>query len=114
MGSLPNFYTLLFLSVFSTSLSVLGYDLTIVHNNDVHAHYDQTNVRSGDCSKTDAEAGECYGGEARRVTIIEDARANIPNTVVLDAGDRYVGKCLCLIRSFARSNEYVCLLSIPF
>lgn len=73
------------------SLLSSGYDLTIVHNNDVHAHYDQTSVYSGDCSDTAASEGKCYGGEARRVTVIQNARANIPNTVVLDAGDRFVG-----------------------
>ena len=85
--------------VFLLNLPVvlLGYELTIVHNNDVHAHYDQTNVNSGDCSKEQAEAGQCYGGEARRITVIKNARANIPNTIVLDAGDRYVGKCYFLV-----------------
>ena len=76
-------------------LSASGYDLTIVHNNDVHAHYDQTSVYSGECSDTAASEGKCYGGEARRVTVIKDARANIPNTVVLDAGDRFVGRLAC-------------------
>ena len=97
MGSLFTFHRSLFLSIFLAILSsVFGYDLTIVHNNDVHAHFDQTSVLSGDCSKADAEAGQCYGGEARRVTIIKDARANIQNTVVLDAGDRFVGKFIYL------------------
>ena len=104
MVALKIFRTFLWFFVFYTNIfSAFGYYLTIVHNNDVHAHFDQTNVRSGDCSPKDAEAGECYGGEARRVTVIENARRNIPNTVVLDAGDRFVGKCRSVGRSVGLS-----------
>ena len=71
--------------------SVVGYDLIIVHNNDVHAHFEQINKYSGECSAEQAAKDECFGGEARRITIIKEARANFSNTLVLDAGDRFTG-----------------------
>ena len=71
--------------------SVFGYDLIIVHNNDVHAHFEQINKYSGECSDEQAAKDECFGGEARRITTIKEARANFSNTLVLDAGDRFTG-----------------------
>ena len=73
------------------SVLVKGYELTIVHNNDVHAHFEQMNKYSGECTDADAQKEACYGGEARRVTFIKSARANYSNTLVLDAGDRFTG-----------------------
>ncbi|XP_052809054.1 snake venom 5'-nucleotidase-like [Mya arenaria] len=67
------------------------YQLTIVHNNDVHAHFDETNSRAGECSPEQVHANQCYGGEARRNWFIKDARARYANTLVLDAGDRFTG-----------------------
>ncbi|XP_060560431.1 snake venom 5'-nucleotidase-like [Ruditapes philippinarum] len=67
------------------------FTLTIVHNNDVHAHFDQINVYSGECTDGQAREGKCYGGEARRNQFIKDARAHYKNTLVLDAGDRFTG-----------------------
>ena len=52
-------FLLLFLHCFIHSIS--GYDLTIVHNNDIHAHFDETNVFAGACSEEQANNGECYG-----------------------------------------------------
>ena len=43
-----------------------GYQLTIVHNNDVHAHFDETNTRAGECSPRNKADNVCVGGEARR------------------------------------------------
>ena len=76
---------------------LFGYDLTIVHNNDVHAHFEQINKYSGECSDEQAARDECFGGEARRITIIKEARANFSNTLVLDAGDRFTGNIWFLI-----------------
>jgi 2',3'-cyclic-nucleotide 2'-phosphodiesterase (5'-nucleotidase family) len=47
------------------------FTLTIVHNNDVHAHFDQINVYSGECTDGQAREGKCYGGEARRNQFIK-------------------------------------------
>ncbi|KAH3736665.1 hypothetical protein DPMN_043238 [Dreissena polymorpha] len=72
--------------------SAEDFQLTIVHNNDVHAHFDEVNSHSGECSPAQAAANSCYGGEARRNAFIKDARRRYGNrTLVLDAGDRFTG-----------------------
>ena len=81
----------LFLLHCTFPIYVEAFDLTIIHNNDVHAHFEQINGYSGECTDEDASKDACYGGEARRVTIINETRSNIPNTLVLDAGDRFTG-----------------------
>lgn len=66
-----------------------GLELTLLHVNDMHARYEQTNKLSGTCSDWDAKAGNCYGGHARVATIIKQARQEDPNVLVLNAGDTY-------------------------
>lgn len=41
------------------------FDLTILHLNDFHARYEQTNVVSGRCSEDEAAKNRCFGGFAR-------------------------------------------------
>lgn len=48
-----------------------GFDLTIVHNNDVHAHFDEIDQYYGECSPDEEKAHQCYGGEARRNWFIQ-------------------------------------------
>lgn len=40
-------------------------ELIILHNNDMHARFDQTNVNGGTCTQEDANTDKCYGGFAR-------------------------------------------------
>jgi len=40
-------------------------EFIILHNNDMHARFEQTSVTSGICSQEDANTNQCYGGFAR-------------------------------------------------
>lgn len=53
------------------------FKLTIVHNNDVHAHFDEINVHSGECKDEQARNNDCYGGEARRNAFIKGDLINV-------------------------------------
>jgi 5'-nucleotidase / UDP-sugar diphosphatase len=53
-----------------------SFALTIMHTNDVHAHYDPV----GD-----------YGGIARQATLVKQIRAEVDYSLLLDAGDRFTG-----------------------
>ncbi|MCD4686045.1 MAG: 5'-nucleotidase C-terminal domain-containing protein [Anaerolineae bacterium] len=53
-----------------------GFSLTIMHTNDVHAHYDP---------------GDEYGGIARQATLVQQIRAAAEYSLLLDAGDRFTG-----------------------
>lgn len=42
-----------------------NFELLILHNNDMHARFEQTSQLSGACTVADREAGKCYGGFPR-------------------------------------------------
>lgn len=42
-----------------------NFELLILHNNDMHARFEQTSQLSGACTTADREAGKCYGGFPR-------------------------------------------------
>ncbi len=60
--------------------SARDFTLTILHNNDLHAHIEPTNIR-----------GKLYGGHARMATLIKKYRASDPNVVLLNGGDTFQG-----------------------
>lgn len=42
-----------------------NFELLILHNNDMHARFEQTSQLSGACTTADRAAGKCYGGFPR-------------------------------------------------
>lgn len=52
--------------------------LTVMHTNDTHSHHEPQG-RSGN------------GGAARQATVVKSIRAQVENSVLLDAGDRFTG-----------------------
>lgn len=44
-------------------------EITILHNNDMHARFEQVNQKTGICQQKNAEANKCYGGFARVATV---------------------------------------------
>ena len=67
------------------------FTLTILHTNDVHARIDQFDSSGNSCDAEEAAANECFGGAARIKTVVDQVRAEAPNTVLLDAGDQFQG-----------------------
>uniref|UniRef100_A0A1B0CVT4 5'-nucleotidase n=2 Tax=Lutzomyia longipalpis TaxID=7200 RepID=A0A1B0CVT4_LUTLO len=72
------FFLNFFVLVFSTELALLtasaaaedgSYEIIILHINDMHARFDQTNAGSNKCQEKDKIASKCYGGFARVSTI---------------------------------------------
>ncbi|KIN70862.1 5''''-nucleotidase [Sulfitobacter noctilucae] len=85
---------------FLTSVAALGlmaggasadYTLTILHTNDFHARFEPISKYDGPCAAEDNTAGECFGGSARLVTAIADARARSNNAILVDGGDQFQG-----------------------
>ena len=67
-------------------------NLTILHTNDFHDRFEPISQYDGPCSAEDNDAGECFGGIARMVTAIGDARERAgDNVLLLDAGDQFQG-----------------------
>lgn len=84
--------TLLILVVVAVTLNVCcTFDLTILHTNDIHARIEQFNAFGSECKAQDALDSACFGGEARRLTKVNEIRSQRPNVLLLDAGDRFLG-----------------------
>ncbi len=67
------------------------YTLTILHTNDFHARFEPINSSDSGCSAENAATGECFGGSARLVTAIADARDRSDNAILVDGGDQFQG-----------------------
>ncbi|SDI48510.1 bifunctional metallophosphatase/5'-nucleotidase [Lutimaribacter saemankumensis] len=77
--------------MFCAGVAQADYSLTILHTNDFHARFEPISKYDSGCSAEDNQAGECFGGTARLVSAIADARARSNNTVLFDGGDQFQG-----------------------
>ena len=75
----------------SAGMAQADYTLTILHTNDFHARFEPISKFDSGCSEEDNAAGECFGGSARLVTAIEDARGRTNNSILVDGGDQFQG-----------------------
>nr|KAF7438278.1 hypothetical protein H0235_000669 [Vespula pensylvanica] len=94
-------YTLLLIAVLSqTCLGFTGrglvypgqtdfFELSIIHLNDFHARFQQTNPTSGTCHV--GQEKDCVGGISRVYTAVNRLKKERPNAIFLNAGDHYQG-----------------------
>ncbi|WP_299784680.1 bifunctional metallophosphatase/5'-nucleotidase [uncultured Marivita sp.] len=75
----------------SAGVAQADYSLTILHTNDFHARFEPISKYDSGCSAEDNDAGECFGGSARLMTAIGDARARSNNHILVDGGDQFQG-----------------------
>lgn len=68
-----------------------GYSLTILHTNDVHGRVAEFDGFGSTCSDEDAAEGNCFGGVARRATMIDQIRSEVDNVILVDGGDQFQG-----------------------
>lgn len=80
---------LLFLT-YVTPYHVWSFDLTILHTNDIHSHLGGTKEESGKPCFTSTTPHR-VGVMARLAQSTLDIRQSTPNTILLDAGDQFVG-----------------------
>uniref|UniRef100_A0A1L8EEN9 5'-nucleotidase n=2 Tax=Haematobia irritans TaxID=7368 RepID=A0A1L8EEN9_HAEIR len=70
-------------------------EFIILHNNDMHARFEQTSVDSGKCTDEMANTNKCYGGFARVAHEVRKYREEAQNggtpVLYLNAGDTYTG-----------------------
>lgn len=67
-----------------------SFDLTILHTNDMHAHLGGIKEKTEKPCFT-SNTSNCVGGVARLAQAILDIRQTVPNSILLDAGDHFVG-----------------------
>ena len=88
------------------------FDLTILHTNDFHARFEPISAYDGPCSAEDNTAGECFGGTARLVNAIKDAKERAGNKPLLlvDGGDQFQGTLFYTQYKGAMSAEMMNML----
>ncbi|MBV0912696.1 bifunctional metallophosphatase/5'-nucleotidase [Anianabacter salinae] len=75
----------------TSGAALADYQLTVLHTNDFHARFEPISGFDSGCSEEDNQAGECFGGSARLVTAITDAKARSNNWILVDGGDQFQG-----------------------
>uniref|UniRef100_A0A0K8RI13 5'-nucleotidase n=1 Tax=Ixodes ricinus TaxID=34613 RepID=A0A0K8RI13_IXORI len=68
-----------------------GFNLTILHTNDIHSHFLQSDKRGGNCTEEKAKKKQCYGGVSRIITKVREIKKQKTNTLFFNAGDFYQG-----------------------
>ena len=67
------------------------FSMTILHTNDFHDRYEPISGSNSTCAPEDNAAGECFGGTARLITAIAEARNANENVILVDGGDQFQG-----------------------
>ena len=78
------------LAVMATTAAA-DYSLTILHTNDFHARFEPISKYDSGCGEEDNAEGKCFGGSARLVTALAEARARTNNAILVDGGDQFQG-----------------------
>ena len=66
------------------------YNLTVVHINDIHAHFEEINVNTSRCRPEN----DCFGGVARLAYKKDEIMNQTENSIFLNAGDFYQGELM--------------------
>jgi 5'-nucleotidase / UDP-sugar diphosphatase len=75
----------------TTGAASADYTLTVLHTNDFHARFEPISKYDSGCSEEDNQAGECFGGSARLMTAVAEAKARTNNYILVDGGDQFQG-----------------------
>ncbi|GLV34734.1 Ecto-5'-nucleotidase 2 [Carabus blaptoides fortunei] len=102
------------LSVVLTVIVAEDLELLILHNNDMHSRFEETNKLSGTCSKS--KPNECYGGFARVAHVVREAREKSrtgagPKVLYLNAGDTYTGTAWFTVHRWKIAAEFLNILN---
>ncbi|XP_013165981.1 PREDICTED: apyrase-like isoform X1 [Papilio xuthus] len=79
---------LIFFTVLSVSSAENEFSLNILHYNDFHARFVETNPAGGVCNPSVAP---CTGGFARLATAVREALGREPDSLLLNGGDSFQG-----------------------
>jgi len=95
----------------TAGMASADYTLTILHTNDFHDRFEPVSSSDGPCAAENNAAGECFGGIARMITAVADARARASgNVILLDAGDQFQGSLFYSYYGGDLAAEFMTLL----
>ncbi|MDJ0627069.1 MAG: bifunctional metallophosphatase/5'-nucleotidase [Rhodobacter sp.] len=72
-------------------MAMADYSLTVLHTNDFHSRFEPISKYDSGCSAEDNAEGKCFGGSARLMTAVEEAKARTNNYILVDGGDQFQG-----------------------
>lgn len=78
-------------SAFAASAAMADTSMTILHTNDFHSRVEPVSKYDSGCSAEDNSEGKCFGGYARMVTAVAEARTRNPDALLVDGGDQFQG-----------------------
>lgn len=78
-------------SVIFLGLACADYNLNVLHVNDIHAHFEQSDKYNSECRPAAAAEDKCFGGTARLCTKVKQLRHTLDNVILLHAGDQFQG-----------------------
>jgi len=78
-------------SAFVASAAIADTSMTILHTNDFHSRVEPVSKYDSGCSAEDNTEGKCFGGYARMVTAVAEARKRNPDALLVDGGDQFQG-----------------------
>jgi len=76
---------------FGAGMAVADYSLTILHTNDFHSRFEPVSKYDSGCSEEKNVEGKCFGGTARLITAVNEARARTNNSILVSGGDQFQG-----------------------
>ena len=91
----------------SAGAAAADYSLTILHTNDFHARFEPISRFDSGCSAEDNAEGKCFGGTARLVTSVAEARARSNNSILVDGGDQFQGTLFYTYYKGAAAAEFM-------
>ncbi len=75
----------------SVGAAAAEYRLTVLHTNDFHSRFEPISKYDSGCSAEDNSEGKCFGGSARLVTAVDEAKGRSANYILVDGGDQFQG-----------------------
>ncbi len=91
----------------TASAAAAEYSVTILHTNDFHARFEPISKYDSGCSAEDNAEGKCFGGTARLVTAVAEARARTNNSILVDGGDQFQGTLFYTYYKGAMAAEFM-------
>lgn len=90
-------------------------ELLLLHNNDMHARFEETTSSSGTC--TEADRPTCIGGFARVAHLVRKAKKMArdgtgPQVLFLNAGDTYTGTAWFAVHKWKIARDFLNVLGI--
>uniref|UniRef100_A0A6B0VD67 Putative cd73 ecto-5'-nucleotidase n=1 Tax=Ixodes ricinus TaxID=34613 RepID=A0A6B0VD67_IXORI len=68
-----------------------GFNITVLHTNDIHSRFLEYNRKGRECTQADRDKDGCFGGVARLLTKVKEIKKNNNNTFFFNGGDFFQG-----------------------